>query len=46
MIIDSKSYNGACSCGREHVMQTELSVIESGCLKRIDEYLEKYDVKK
>lgn len=44
MIIDSKSYNGACSCGREHVMQTELSVIESGCLKRIDEYLEKYGI--
>ena len=44
MIIDSKHYNGACSCGKEHAMQTELSVVEGGCLKRIDSYLEKYGI--
>ncbi len=42
MIIDSLNYNGSCSCGKAHAMQTELSVIESGCLKKIDSYLEKY----
>ena len=42
MIIDSTKYNGACSCGREHKMETRFCVIESGALKKINEYLEKY----
>lgn len=31
-----------CSCGREHKMVTECAVVESGCLFKLDEYLEKY----
>ena len=42
MRIDSLQYNGTCSCGRDHRMQTELCVIESGCLKEIDSYLSAY----
>ena len=38
MIIDSKKYSGACVCGKNHVMETKLSVIESGCLKKSKEY--------
>ena len=44
MIIDSKKYNGRCVCGKEHIMQTELSVIESGCLKNADFYFEKLGI--
>lgn len=39
MIIDSKKYNGACSCGKEHKMTTELCIIESGCLRNVDKYI-------
>ena len=39
MIIDSKKYNGPCSCGRVHEMATKLAVIEAGCLKNFDQYL-------
>ena len=42
MIINSLQYNGACSCGKEHKMQTEFSVISSGALYDIDTYLSKY----
>ena len=39
MIIDSKVYSGACSCGREHPMDTKMSVVEAGCLQRLDEHI-------
>ena len=39
MIIDSKKYNGMCSCGKEHKMTTELCVIEQGCMKKINKYI-------
>ncbi len=42
MVIDSKQYNGLCSCGRSHEMATEFCLIESGCLKKVDAYMEKY----
>lgn len=45
MIIDSLKYNGLCACGREHKMETEFCVVESGCLKNIKEYLNKYNLK-
>lgn len=45
MIIDSKKYNGSCSCGHDHKMTTEFCVIEAGCLKNADEYISKYDLK-
>lgn len=39
MIIDSKVYSGRCSCGREHPMETEMAIVEAGCLARLDEYI-------
>lgn len=41
MILDSKKYNGPCSCGRDHGMETKLVVIEAGCLKDFSMYMEK-----
>lgn len=43
MIIDSKKYNGICSCGHEHKMTTEFCVIEPGCLSDMDKYIENAD---
>ena len=40
MIIESKKYNGPCSCGKNHNMTTELCVIEAGCLPKISTYIE------
>ncbi len=40
MIIDSKIYAGRCACGREHPMDTKLSIVEAGCLKDLDAYIE------
>jgi glycerol-1-phosphate dehydrogenase [NAD(P)+] len=45
MIIDSKKYNGICSCGHKHTMTTEFCVIESGCLANIYEYIKKCGLK-
>ena len=42
MVINSKKYSGVCSCGKEHLMTTELCVIEAGCLARADEYIKEY----
>ncbi len=39
MIIDSKKYNGICSCGKNHNMTTETCIVEAGCLSKIDEYI-------
>ena len=44
MIIDSLKYNGVCSCGREHKMETEFSIIESGCLKNISQYMMEHNI--
>lgn len=44
MIIDSKKYNGKCSCGHEHNMTTEFCVIEAGCMEDLDYYTEKYKI--
>lgn len=41
MIINSKKYNGKCSCGHEHKMTTEFCIIESGCLKKAHSYINK-----
>ena len=41
MTIDSRQYNGLCSCGKEHKMETELAIIESGCLKNLGIYLQR-----
>lgn len=42
MIIDSKKYSEKCSCGKSHEMTTELCLIESGALSRLEIYAEKY----
>ena len=42
MIIDSKKYNGTCSCGKNHAMTTEACIIEAGCLPKIKDYVENY----
>lgn len=39
MIIDSTVYSGKCTCGREHPMDTKLSVVEAGCLNELDAYI-------
>lgn len=39
MRIDAKQYDGMCSCGRVHTMQTVLSVVEKDCLLRAEQYL-------
>ncbi len=44
MIIDSLKYNGSCSCGKEHKMETVFSVIEKGCLKDISRYMREYNL--
>ena len=44
MIINSLQYNGLCSCGKEHRLETEFAIIESGCLKNISDYLTKYEI--
>lgn len=38
MTIDSKKYNGPCSCGRSHEMATKFAVIEPGCMADFDRY--------
>ena len=45
MIIDSKKYNGKCSCGKTHMMTTEACIVEAGCLSNISEYIESYGLK-
>lgn len=45
MIIDSKKYNGMCSCGKEHKMVTELCIIEQGCMNNIQPYINEYGLK-
>jgi len=39
MIVDSKQYDGLCTCGRTHKMETRFCVIESGGLKNISAYM-------
>ena len=42
MIIDSKKYNGVCSCGKTHMMTTEACFIEEGALSSLSEYIKDY----
>lgn len=45
MIIDSKKYNGMCSCGKEHRMVTEFCIVEAGCMEKLDYYISEYGMK-
>ena len=40
MRIDAKQYGGACSCGEEHRMETQLCVIEGNALASFESYME------
>lgn len=42
MKIDSSQYNGICSCGRNHSMQTEFCEISDGCFGNLNKYLAQY----
>ncbi|WP_306569065.1 sn-glycerol-1-phosphate dehydrogenase [Faecalispora jeddahensis] len=42
MMIDSKKYSGACACGHDHSMDTNLAVIQAGCLNQLDDYLQQF----
>ncbi len=44
MIIDAKSYAGECACGKNHEIATELCIIESGCLKKSDQYIKEFGI--
>ena len=44
MIVDSSTYNGLCTCGREHAMVTRAAIIESGAMKRLEKYLSDYAI--
>lgn len=44
MTIDSLQYNGLCSCGKEHKMETQFVIIENGCLKDLDKYFAQYGI--
>lgn len=44
MIINAYDYNGLCSCGKKHIMNTKAAIIEPGCLGRIDKYLSSYGI--
>lgn len=39
MIIESHKLSGACACGQTHTPTTRLAIIESGCLKDLDDLL-------
>lgn len=45
MKIDSMKYSGKCSCGREHQMVTRAAVIEAGCLEKLENYMEEFDIR-
>lgn len=45
MIIDGKTLNGHCSCGRVHEMSTKAAIIEEGCLKKFDSFLNEYGLR-
>ena len=40
MIIHGNSYAGTCSCGKDHGLETQLVVVEAGCLRESENYLE------
>ena len=44
MIFSSKEYSGLCPCGREHSTVTDLLVIEPGCLHRLNDYLDQFEL--
>ncbi len=41
MIIDSKQYDGLCACGKKHTLETVYTVVESGCLKELNGYMQR-----
>lgn len=41
MILDCAKYSGPCTCGREHPLETKLVVVEHGCLRDCEQYMER-----
>ncbi|MBE6556975.1 MAG: iron-containing alcohol dehydrogenase [Ruminococcaceae bacterium] len=39
MKLYGSTYEGACACGKVHKAETELCIVEAGCLGRLDTYL-------
>lgn len=44
MVVDSKQYGGPCSCGRDHGLETQIAIVEAGCLEKMDDYLAQYGI--
>lgn len=44
MFIDCSKLSGPCQCGREHEMSTRAAVIEAGCLRNIEKYIDEYGI--
>ena len=45
MIINSMQYSGPCSCGRNHEIETQVAIVEAGCLGKANAYFEEYNIK-
>lgn len=45
MIVDGKSYEKNCACGRSHKLETEFCIIESGCMKDFLKHTAEYGLK-
>lgn len=44
MIINSMQYSGACTCGRNHELETKVAIVEAGCLGKADAYFKEYNI--
>ena len=45
IVINSKQYSGHCSCGRDHGVETQIAIVEAGCLCKLESYLSEYEIK-
>ena len=44
IVINSKQYSGVCSCGRDHGVETQIAIVEAGCLTKLDAYMAEYGI--
>ena len=44
MIIDSKQYAGRCACGKTHTLQTAYTVVERGCMKKLNALMAQHEL--
>ena len=45
MFIDCSVLSGLCDCGREHSMSTRAAIIEAGCLRNFEKYIEEFELR-